>query len=76
MTNLDSLISQKTKDHTILDRFSEAQALVYLLQSYIKDDEETAIKWGLSALEGVLENLYKEIIQITKEKALEEMNHE
>ena len=76
MTNLDSLLSQKIKDRSILDRFSEAQALVYLLQSYIKDDEETAIKWGLSALEGVLENLYKEIIQITKEQALEEMNHE
>ena len=76
MTNLDSLLSQKTKDRSILDRFSEAQALVYLLQSYIKDDEESPVKWGLSALEGVLENLYKEIIQVTKEQALEGKDHE
>ncbi|MDG2917840.1 hypothetical protein P7M46_07455 [Bisgaard Taxon 10/6] len=76
MTNLDSLLSQKMKDRNILNRFNEAQALVCLLQFYIKDDEESAVKWGLSALEGVLEDLYKGIIQVTKEQALEETDHE
>ncbi len=76
MINPNSLVPQKIKDRFILDRFREAQALVYLLQSYIENEEETAVTWGLSALDGVLDNLYKEIIQITKEQALEEMNHE
>ena len=76
MTNLDSLLSQKMKDRNILNRFNEAQALVYLLQFYIKDDEESPVKWGLSVLEGVLEDLYKEIIQVTKEQALEETDDE
>ncbi|MGR6980318.1 hypothetical protein ACUHGC_02530 [Testudinibacter sp. P27/CKL/0425] len=66
----NTLVTQKHKDEYLLDRISEVESLVYLLQKWTEGGENLTIKHALSVLESCVMETYRTACWSTVEQVL------